>query len=131
VIVLDASALIEMLLCTRLGFAVARRIADPAVSLHAPALIDLEVVQALRRFEHFGQLSKFEARQALADLQALDLERHWHEPLLDRVWDLRANLTAYDAAYVALAVALDATLLTCDARLAGAPRNQAVVDVVD
>lgn len=129
-IVLDASALIEMLLSTPIGSAVAARVADPAVSLHAPALIDLEVVQALRRFERASILSRSQARQALTDLQSLDLERHSHEPLIDRVWKLRANLTAYDAAYVALAEALDAILLTCDARLAAAPGVGKIVEVV-
>ena len=66
-------------------------------------------------------LAMASAALALEDLRSLDVERHSHEPLLARVWDLRENLTAYDAVYVALAEALDSTLLTCDVRLAGAP----------
>jgi len=116
VIVLDASAVLELLLGTARGRSVATRIADPALGLHAPHLIDVEVAQALRRYVREGDLG---ADTAMAALQ--DLERHPHEPLLDRVWALRGNLTAYDATYVALAEALGSVLLTCDAKLARAP----------
>jgi predicted nucleic acid-binding protein len=120
-IVLDASALVELLLGTGLGRSIAARIADPAMSLHAPHLADVEVAQAFRRYAREGELDAASAAEALDDLRALDVERHSHEPLLDRVWALRENLTAYDAVYVALAEALDTTLLTCDGRLARAP----------
>jgi predicted nucleic acid-binding protein len=120
-IVLDASAIIELLLGTQRGRAVAARIADPALALHVPHLADIEVVQAIRRYVRDGDLTAAAAAAAIADLRALDLERHPHEPLLDRVWALRQNLTAYDAVYIALAEALDAILLTCDRRLARAP----------
>jgi predicted nucleic acid-binding protein len=120
-IVLDASALVELLLGTSRGRSVATCIADPAVSLHTPHLADVEVAQALRRYVREGELDAGAAASALEDLRALDVQRHSHEPLLDRVWALRENLTAYDAVYVALAEALDTTLLTCDGRLARAP----------
>ena len=120
-IVLDASALVELLLGTSLGRSIATRIADPEVSLHAPHLADVEVAQALRRYVREGELDAGSAALALEDLRALDVQRHSHEALLDRVWALRANLTAYDAVYVALAEALETTLLTCDGRLARAP----------
>jgi predicted nucleic acid-binding protein len=120
-IVLDASAALELLLGTELGQFIAIRIADPELSLHAPHLIDVEAAQALRRYVREGELDDGTARAALEDLRSLDLERHAHEPLLDRVWALRENLTAYDAVYVALAEALDAILLTCDGKLARAP----------
>ncbi len=120
-IVLDASALVELLLGTELGRTIALRIADPRVGLHVPHLADVEVVQVLRRFARDGELDHVSAASALEDLRSLDLERHPHEPLLDRVWALRDRLSAYDAVYVALAEALDAVLLTCDARLARAP----------
>ena len=81
----------------------------------------MEVAQALRRYVREGQLDSSSAAAALEDLRSLDLERHSHEPLLDRVWALRDNLTAYDAVYVALAEALEAILLTCDGRLARTP----------
>lgn len=129
-IVLDASALVELLLGTGRGRAVAGRIADPEVGLHVPHLADVEVAQTLRRYVKDGGIDAASAAAALLDLRALDVERHSHEPLLDRVWVLRDNLTAYDAVYVALAEALDATLLTCDGRLARAPRVAARVEVV-
>ncbi len=120
-IVLDASALVELLLDTPTGRVIASRIADPALGLHVPHLADVEVVQALRRYANDGELDAAAAAVALEDLRALDLQRHDHEPLLDRVWELRHNLSAYDAVYVALAEVLDTKLLTCDGRLARAP----------
>ena len=107
-IVLDASALVELIRDTPTGQVVAARIADPAEGLHAPHLADIEVVQALRRYVREGDLDAEAAAVALDDLRALDLQRHAHEPLLGRVWDLRENLTAYDAVYVALPEVLDA-----------------------
>lgn len=120
-IVLDASAVVELLLGTAPGRAVGSRLADPALGVHVPHLVDVEVAQALRRYVREGEIDAAEAVDALESLGELDVERHSHEPLLDRVWALRDNLTAYDAVYVALAEALDATLLTCDRRLARAP----------
>jgi predicted nucleic acid-binding protein len=121
VIVLDASALVELLLGTERGRRIADRIEDPAVALHVPHLADVEVLQALRRYVRNGELDDGAAIDAIDQLHELDLERHAHEHLADRVWALRGNLTAYDGVYVALAEVLDASLLTCDARLAGAP----------
>ena len=103
-IVLDASAPVALLLGTADGDAVVRRIADPELSLHVPHLVDLEVVQALRRYVREREIDVSDARLMLRELRALDLQRHAHEPLLDRVWALRSNLTAYDAVYVALDV---------------------------
>jgi len=90
----------------------------------------VEVAQSLRRYAREGALDTESAAAALQDLRALDLERHAHEPLLDRVWALREDVTAYDAVYVALAEALDAPLLTCDGRLARAPGLKARVELV-
>jgi predicted nucleic acid-binding protein len=129
-IVLDASALLELLLGTEPGRRVAARIADPSLGLHVPHLADVELAQALRRYVHDGTLGPDRAAEALFDLRALDLERHAHEPLLERVWALRENVTAYDAVYVALAEALEAPLLTCDARLARAPGLRARLELV-
>ena len=129
-IVLDASALVELLLGTSLGRSVAVRIADPEGSLHAPHLADVEVAQALRRYVRECEIDAGSAASALEDLRALDVQRHSHEPLLDRVWALRDNLTAYDAVYVALAEALGTTLLTCDGRLARAPGMARRVELV-
>lgn len=119
--VLDASALVELILDTPAGQLVAARIADPAEGLHAPHLADIEVVQALRRYVREGDIDAEGAAAALDDFRALDLQRHAHEPLLERVWELRQNLSAYDAVYVALAEVLDVILLTCDGPLSRAP----------
>ena len=129
-IVLDASAVLELLLGTTAGRAIAGRIADPAESLHVPHLVDVEIAQALRRYVREGQLEAPVAASALDELRSLDLERHSHEALLDRVWRLRENLTAYDAVYVALAEALGTKLLTCDGRLARAPGMSRHVELV-
>ena len=120
-IILDASALVELILDTSTGQLVADRIANPAEGLHVPHLADIEVVQALRRYVREGEIDADAAEVALDDLRALDLQRHAHEPLLERVWELRKNLTTYDAVYVALAEVLDGVLLTCDRRLSQAP----------
>lgn len=129
-IVVDASAVVELLLNTPAGHAVAKRIADPALALHAPHLLDVEVAQALRRYAREGELDAAVAAVALGDLHDMDLQRHAHEPLLDRIWQLRQNLTAYDAAYVALAEVLDAVLLTCDVRLARVPGAAQRIELV-
>jgi predicted nucleic acid-binding protein len=120
-IVLDASAALELLLMTETGERLVERIFAPTETLHAPELLDLEVAQVLRRYERGKALAASRAAEALDDLAALPLERYSHRLLLPRAWDLRANLTLYDAAYVALAELLDAPLLTCDAALARAP----------
>ncbi len=92
-----------------------------AASLHVPHLADLEVAQALRRYVRERDLDAGAAAAALDDLRALDLQRHAHEPLLERIWELRQNLTAYDAVYVALAEVLDCAVLTTDAPFSRAP----------
>lgn len=129
-IVLDASVLVELLLATAAGQKIAARVADPGLSLHVPHLADVEVTQALRRYVREGALDAESAAAALDNLRALDLERHGHEPLLERAWVLRDNLTAYDAVYVALAEALECTLLTCDGRLARSPGQSRRVELV-
>jgi predicted nucleic acid-binding protein len=128
-IVLDASAAVEVLLQTAAGAPMTERLLDPAESLHAPHLLDVEVAQTLRRFVRRGEVAPERARQALDDLASLPLERYSHEILMSRVWALRENLTAYDAVYVALAEVLEATLLTRDGRIPSAPGHTARVDV--
>ena len=130
-IVLDASALVELILGTPAGRRVATRIADPAVGLHVPHLADVEVAQVLRRYAAEDDIDAADATTALADFRALDLQRHAHEPLLDRVWALRRNVTAHDAVYVALAEALDAALLTCDGKLARGVKTIARVELIE
>lgn len=129
-IVLDASVVLELLLNTAVGRAVAKRIRPPDESLHVPHLLDVEVAQVLRRYVQHGVLPAERGRQNLAYLQRLDITRYGHEALLQRVWALRGNLTAYDAVYVALAEALNAPLLTRDAKLAAAPGLRARVELV-
>jgi predicted nucleic acid-binding protein len=128
-IVLDASAAVEVLLLTPAGLTLGARIFGSAENLHAPDLLDIEVVQIVRRYERIGDLSASRGQDVVEDLFDLPIERYSHRPLLPRIWELRRNLTAYDAAYVALAEALDATLITRDARLARAP-HRANVEVV-
>ena len=127
--VVDASALIEALLRTPLGERCAERLLGSAESLFAPCLLDVEVAQVLRRYAQRGDLRAARGREALQDLAAFPLTRCSHEPILGRIWQLRHSLSAYDAAYVALAEALDAPLVTCDARIARAHGHGATVEV--
>jgi len=110
VIVVDASALLEVLLNTSAGQRIADRFSAAGETLHAPHLVDLEVAQVLRRYAASGEMEARRGLQALEDLVDLPLVRYPHDLLLSRIWDLRDNLTAYDAAYVALAEALAAPL---------------------
>lgn len=128
-IVVDASALLEVLLQTSAAPAIADRLFDPAETLHAPFLLGVEVLQVLRRYALTGQIDEARGREALADLKDLAIERYPHEPLLERAWALRENFTAYDAAYLVLAEALGAVLVTCDGRLARAAENNGGLDV--
>ena len=128
-IVVDASAVLEVLLRTRMAGRVEARLFGRA-SLHAPHLLDVEVAQVLRRYASRGELTAARGAEALADLAAFPLARYPHDLLLGRMWQLRENLTAYDAAYVALAEALGAPLVTRDERLAAAPGHRAVVELV-
>ena len=125
-IVLDASAVIEWLLGLPRSEAIAERITDADQHIHVPHLLAVEVAQVIRRFEARGEISDVRASAALEDLADLGATRHEHEALLPIVWQLRHNLTAYDAVYVALALALEAPLLTLDERLANAPHGAEV-----
>jgi predicted nucleic acid-binding protein len=120
VIVLDASAAIDWLLQTATGQQIESRIYSRGESLHAPHLLDLQVVQVLRRLVRESTVSALRAEQALQDLLDLRLTRYPHFVFLPQIWRLRHNLSAYDAAYVALTERLGATLITRDARLASA-----------
>jgi predicted nucleic acid-binding protein len=130
VIVVDASALVEALLQTPVAVVVLERLFDAEQTLHAPHLIDIEVTQVLRRYAASGQIAPARSRAALDDLLDFPLDRYPHDLLLPRIWELRHNLTAYDAAYVALAETLGATLLTRDHRLAAASGHQARIELV-
>lgn len=128
-IVVDASAILELLLRTPAGLMIEERLASEDEDWHAPHLVDLEIAQALRRYLLAGEIEAKRGREALLDLADLPLHRYPHVEFLDRVWDMRANLTAYDAAYIALAEALDCTLITRDAKLAGSVGHSARIEL--
>jgi len=130
VLVIDASALLELLLRTGLADRLMHRALDPATRLHAPHLVDVEVLQGLRRLLHRKQITALRAEQVLEDLSQLLIERHPHQPLIARIWEMRDSLSAYDSAYVALAEALAAPLLTCDGKLARAHGHRAAIELV-
>jgi predicted nucleic acid-binding protein len=130
VIVVDASALLELLLQTPLGARVESRLFRDDDELHAPHLVDVEVVQGLRRLVRMGEVSSGRADEAIGDLTDLDLHRHPHVDLLGRAWKLRDNMSAYDAIYVALAEAMEATIVTCDSPLAKAPGHRVRIEVL-
>jgi predicted nucleic acid-binding protein len=128
VLVVDTSAFVAALV----GRPPDRRLADRLGSdgdLHAPHLLDVELLHALRRLVHTGRLSEERAADARSDFAELTIVRYGHRPLADRAWELRDNLTAYDATFVALAEALAVPLVTCDARLTRAPGHQAAVEL--
>lgn len=127
-LVVDASCLYEVLLNTAMAAPIAGRLtADP--DLVAPHVIDVEILGAIRRDRMLGRLDETEARQALTDLADWGGERFGHRALLPRAWELRDTVRAWDAMYVALAEALDATLLTMDARLAHASGPRCSIEV--
>ena len=128
-IVLDASAVVELVLGSPRGASVRERVEQRDETLHAPHLLDVEVASVLRRYQLSGELSAADGREALADLAGLDIVRYAHDPLLPRVWELRTRVTAYDAVYLALAEMLEAPLLTLDRRLARARGHGARVEV--
>lgn len=128
-IVLDASAAVEWLLQTPAGQRIENRIFSSGESLHAPHLFDIETSHVLRRLIRHGTVSAQRAEQAVFVLRNLTITRYAHVVLLPRIWQLRPNLSAYDAAYVVLAEALRAPLITHDGKLATAPGHAAIVEV--
>ena len=128
-IVLDASAAFEFLLQTRTGHSISARLST-VMEVHAPHLLDIELASSLRRSVALGTLTGERARQALDDLRVMRVRRYWHVPLLAQIWDFRDNFSAYDAAYLALAEALGATLLTRDKALASARLQRGKVEVI-
>ena len=129
-IVVDCSVVLDLLLATPAASRVGKRVSLAKETLHAPHLLDLEVVQVLRRYCAVGEMEPERARQALTDLLDLPIIRYPHDAFLFRIWELRQNVTAYDAAYIALAEALSAPLLTLDARLAASAGHMASVELV-
>lgn len=128
-IVADASVILEVLLQTSSADRIEQRIFAPCETLCAPHLLDVECAQVLRRYVLSGTISPERGAEGLRDLAALPLHRYPHDALLPRIWQLRHNLTAYDATYVALAETLDVPLLTRDRALATA-NSHAHVEVL-
>jgi len=129
-IVVDASVVVASLLSTGGAGARARERLRLDPDLHVPHLLDVEVTAALRRRVRLGQTDVEVATEVMADLADLAAMRWDHEPLLRRVWELRENVTPYDAVYVVLAEMLDAPLVTSDARLSRAPGLNCRVEVL-
>ena len=117
-IVVDASAVIDVLLQTPDSLALTNRLLDASAVNCAPQLIDIEMVSVMRRLVHRREIPEARASAALADFEQLPLERYPHQLLLPRIWAYRHNLTAYDAAYLALADALDCRVITRDKHFA-------------
>jgi predicted nucleic acid-binding protein len=117
VIVIDASAAIELILRTPSGRRVETRIFDRGEDVSAPHLIDVEVAHVLRRLAATGTDAAF-CQAALGDWLAFGAVRYPHGELIGRVWELRSNFSAYDGAYIALAETLQAPLITHDRKLA-------------
>jgi predicted nucleic acid-binding protein len=130
-IVIDASAVLELLLRTDKGIKVQGRALVSRETLHAPHLIDIEVTQALRRLVQLKEISAARGKQAVEDHIALNIKHAGHREFLGRVWALRDSVTAYDAAYVVLAEVLDAPLITCDAKLARSHGHEVHVELVE
>ena len=128
-IVLDASAAVDWLLQTPAGKRIEDRLFSHKESLHAPHLLDLEVTQVLRRLARQGIISGHRAEEALHDLLDLRIHRYPHFVFLDRIWQVRNSLSAYDAAYVVLTEELKATLITRDSRLASGTGRAVEVEI--
>ena len=116
-IVLDASVVFELLNNSAVADSIRNELAGRDESFLVPHLIDIEVMSALRRLATGQRIDSDRTRQFLAALATLPAERYSHTPLIGRIWELRHNFTAYDAAYIALAEATDSTLYTCDEKL--------------
>ena len=132
-LVVDASALTELVLGRPVGGIVGEHFAEHHFALHAPHLVDVEVLSALRRLVASGEATAERAGEAIADLLDLPIERYPHDILVPRIWQLRENLTAYDASYVALAEGVadePVPLLTADRRLARAIGDHTEVPVL-
>lgn len=129
-IVVDASALIDVMLRSAAGAQAQARLFETGRSLHAPHLIDVEIAHAFRRLAAAGEISDERGRTMLALLAEMPIRRYAHGFLLPRAWELRSNVTAYDAVYVALAEVLSAPLLTRDNRLAAAVGELIDIEVI-
>jgi predicted nucleic acid-binding protein len=130
VVVVDTSAVVGVLIGLPRNRRLVRRLSADG-DLHAPHLLDVELLHALRRLVRTGRLSDDRAADARTDFADLTIIRYGHAVLADRVWEMRHNLSAYDATFVALGEALGVPLVTCDARLATAPGHDAQVELFE
>jgi len=128
VLVVDTSAVVDALAGRPPDERLLARLSADG-DLHAPHLLDVELLHTLRRLVAAGHLSEDRAADARADFADLTIVRYEHGFLADRIWELRHNLTAYDAAFVSLSETLDVPLVTCDRRLASAPGHRAQVEL--
>ena len=122
--------MLELLLRSQVGLEIEARLLSIQETLYAPHLLDLEVAQVLRCYYNSGEINFERGREALEDLRDLPINRYPHDIFLPRIWELRHNMTAYDAVYVALAETPSAPLLTRDTRLASAPAHTAIIELV-
>ncbi|HEX9546402.1 MAG TPA: type II toxin-antitoxin system VapC family toxin [Acidimicrobiales bacterium] len=128
-IVLDASAAVDLLLRLGAVASIEGRLLRQGETLHVPYIFDVEVLQVFRRRALRRELTGPRSPEALEDFAALDVVRYPHLPLMERIWTLRSNVSAFDAAYLALAEALDAPVVTADAKLARAPGHRARIEL--
>jgi predicted nucleic acid-binding protein len=126
-IVLDASVVVELLTNGALADSIRNKLSGRDDSFIVPHLIDIEAVSAVRRLAAGRRIGADRSEQFLEGLAALPAERYSHLPLIGRIWELRHNFTACDAAYIALAEAMGAILYTCDAKLCKGHRAQVVL----
>jgi predicted nucleic acid-binding protein len=126
-IVLDASVVVELLTNGSLADSIRGELARRDESVIVPHLIDVEVMSAMRRLAAGQRIDSHRSQQFLAGLAALPAERYSHTPLIERIWELRHNFTAYDAAYIALAEATSSVLYTCDEKLRTGHRARVVL----
>lgn len=128
-IVLDASAALEILLRGGRCESLVNRVLDAREPIAAPHLLDLEIAQVLRRYVMAREIDAARAEEAMDDYRDMQVARYPHDALLGRVWELQVNCTTYDASYIALAEALGCPLVTCDAALAKIPGHAAAIEV--
>jgi predicted nucleic acid-binding protein len=131
VVVVDSSALVDFLTNIEAHPRIGRILMVDPGALNAPEIVDLEMLSVFRQMVFDGRLDAERASGFLVDFQALPIERHSHEYFVRRIWELRDNISPYDAAYVALAEFLNAPLLTRDARLARTSGHAARIEYID